>query len=49
MDDTISNQQHPKGVDTPTFTEGHADQKIGDTWPKAFNKAQYGPNNDKGK
>jgi len=49
MNETMSTQQNPKGIDSGAFQEGHGDQKVADTWPKSFNKAQYGPNNEKGK
>jgi len=48
--DNTPPQIKPKGIDTPAFIQGHADQKANpDTWPESFNQAQYGAQNTKGK
>lgn len=48
-ENTISNQEHAKGISTPTFENSHADQKVGTSnGPAAqYSKAHYG--NEKGK
>ncbi|KAM0722010.1 hypothetical protein Q7P37_002936 [Cladosporium fusiforme] len=48
-ENTISNQEHAKGVSTPTFEKSQADQKVGtpNSASAAFSKAHLG--NEKGK
>lgn len=48
-ENTISNQEHAKGISTPTFENSQSDQKVGSpNGPAAqYSKAHYG--NEKGK
>ncbi|KAF2766019.1 hypothetical protein EJ03DRAFT_279002 [Teratosphaeria nubilosa] len=50
-DDTLAKHVQPKGVDTPHFQEKQAEQKVGEPTivGKAWHKAHYGENNEKGK
>lgn len=48
---TMSNQEKHNGIGTVAFQEKHGDQKVieSSSVGKAFYKAQYGDQNEKGK